>query len=53
MTICPKALLLESWGGRGGEKFWEKGGRVGKSFGKKEVEGGGVKGTSDAEGVSA
>ena len=52
MTMCPKALLLESWGGRGGEKFWEKGGRVRKSFGKKEVEGGG-KGTSDAEGVSA
>jgi len=35
MTICPKALLLDSWGGRGGEKFWEKGGRVRKSFGKK------------------
>lgn len=25
MTICPKALLLESWGGRGGEKNLKNG----------------------------
>ena len=52
MAMCPKACFWKVGVG-GDEEFGGKGGRVRKSFGKKEVEGGGVKGTSDAEGVSA
>jgi hypothetical protein len=39
MTICPKALLLESWGGRGGEENLKNGCGGGGEFGGNGVEG--------------